>query len=248
MHTEINDKLNAHGTVKSKHRLADISHHFLSDSDERLPIWQNSHIIPVLLGSKSDDYIVYQLERAFQKHDHSSMVLNIEAGLSTQQPLNNLVPKKFTSRPTTRNRDKQPALPEYCLVPVTSPSTILALKCERLVITVHASLTGVRLAYNQLSFLASLNTNINVCVVMIGANTAAEARRFFGFLGNSARSFLELKIECGGYVLRSHERDSGLADGMSDVTRFIYQNFLTPKKTSRAKALNKPFGPAAYLS
>ncbi|NOX91222.1 MAG: hypothetical protein GXP18_01875 [Gammaproteobacteria bacterium] len=46
---------NAHavgGATYSKHRLAQISHYFLSNDNERLPVWKNTIIIPILLGSK----------------------------------------------------------------------------------------------------------------------------------------------------------------------------------------------------
>ncbi len=47
-------------TPFSKHRLAQISHYFLSDTNKHLPIWKNTTIIPVLLGSRNDDYIAYE--------------------------------------------------------------------------------------------------------------------------------------------------------------------------------------------
>jgi hypothetical protein len=242
MHTDLEEKKAAQRAINSRHRLANISHHFLSDLDERAPIWQYSHIVPVLLGSKSDDYIVYQLERAFKTQHLTSMVLNIEAGLKPNQPRVEKAHHQFAPA-NGQQHEEQPSLPQYCLVPVTSPATILALKSERLIITVHASLPGVRMAYNQLSYLASLKTKINVCVIMIGAGTEAEARRFFGFLHNSARSLLQLKIDCGGYVLRNRDIDSGLSQGMSEVTRFI-----SGKKQKPAPRLGKSFGPAAYLT
>lgn len=247
MNKEIDTKLKAHLSTKSKHRLADISHHFLSDSNERTPIWQKSSVIPFLLNSRSDDYIVYQLERSFSNQHRSSMVLNIEGGLNVSQSLKHHVPEQFSNH-LIAGEHAEPVLPDFCLVPVTSPSTILALQCERLVITVHASLPGVRAAYNQLSFLASLKTNFNVCIVMFGSDTISEATRFFGFLRNNVRSLLELKLESGGYVLRTKEAESGLPSGMDEVTRFISEDFLGPQKSSLSKRLNKPFGPAAYLT
>ena len=234
---------------QSKQRLADISHHFLSDADERTPVWQNSHFIPVLLGSRSDDYIVYELERAFNQQHHTSMVLNIE-GLGSSQALSTRVSDKFSAQSIECTAEDR-ILPEYCLIPVTSPSTTLALQCERLVIAVHASLSGVRIAYNQLSFLASLQTNFNVCIVMFGARSGGEAMRFFHFLCRNARSLLELKLECGGYVLQPgaqwNETQQDSRAGMKNVAHFIAESYTKPKRRSQAPQLSAPHNPAALL-
>ena len=92
MHNEINHGGKPAGPIISKHRLADISHHFLSEANERLPVWQNTIIMPVLLSSKNDDYIVYELDRAFNQQKRSSMVLNIESKLATT---NSLLPGRY---------------------------------------------------------------------------------------------------------------------------------------------------------
>ena len=83
----------ANNYIMSKHRLAEISHHFLSDGDERLPAWQNTYVIPVLLGARKDDHIVYELNRAFNRQQRCSMVLNIESHLATGNSFAALVSK-----------------------------------------------------------------------------------------------------------------------------------------------------------
>lgn len=247
MPTETHQYRKTRHSLQSKHRLADISHHFLSDSDERTAVWHSSHIIPVLLGSKSDDRIVYQLEHAFNHQQRSSMVLNIEGGLSTSQSLKQRIPKHFSNRPVTPN-EKQPTLPDYCLIPVTSPPTILALQCERLVIAVHASLPGIRIAYNQLSFLASLKTNFKVCIVFYGARTENEAKRFFSFLLGNAQSLLELELESGGYVLQDTGVGEKQESGIIKVAQHIADKFLERKKPLHSSSLNAPSGASSYLS
>jgi len=246
--------------IRSKHRLAEISHHFLSNENERFPAWENTTVIPVLLGSKNDDYVVYELDRAFNRQNSSSMVLNIENRLAAS---NNLVAlaNKANSSPNEDEIDEETSLPDYCLIPASSPSTTLALQSDRLIIAVHSSLGGVRIAYDQLAFMASLNTDINVCVIMLGAKTKPAAKRFFGFLCDNAQSLLSLKLECGGYLLQDNEHitgddvedaeieDDDIATNLDGVAANLLRQ-LTPrfKRSLSTTRLTAPIGPAALLS
>jgi hypothetical protein len=226
------------GPVASKHRLTDISHHFLSNENERLPAWKNTFIIPVLLSSKNDDYIVYELDKMFNRQKRSSMVLNIEASLNEMGSLASLFPKN-SEDPSAEAADQ--TLPDFCLIPVTSTSSTLALQSDRLIIAVHSSLPGVRAAYNQLAFLASLETDFNVCVIMIGAKTTRDAKRFFRFLYDSSESFLALELECGGFLLEDSEGivptkddDQDIATNLQDVAQGILSDLSKGKGRSTA--------------
>lgn len=236
--------------IMSRNRLAEISHHFLSEHNEADPgrpgkqssAWHNTQVIPVLLGNKSDDYIVYELDRAFNRQHFDSMVLNIEGHINSAY--SSPVSEKFSAQSLAKE-DSEQVLPPYCLVPVTSPATTLALRSERLVITVHASLPGVRIAYNQLAFLASLNTRFHVCVVMFGARSHEHAQRFFDFLDNNAQSMLHINLVCGGHLLAQElpDRDNS---GCIEAARFIASTFSKARPTPTA--LEPVTGPAAYLS
>jgi len=257
-----NKKHHISGAIRSKHRLAEISHHFLSNEDERSPAWQNTTIIPVLLGSKHDDYIVYELNRSFNRDDSSqnssSMVLNIESRLTASS-----VPAPFPEKSTNSTSDDldENGMPDYCLVPVTSPPTTMALQCDRFIIAVHASLGGVRIAYDQLAFMASLETDFNVCVIMLGAKNIRDAERFFGFLCDNAQSLLALELECGGFLLQENENSStsknaaetGSAnyDAPTDfdsVASRILQKYTRGIKPMTATSLSAPVGVAGFLS
>lgn len=204
--TIFNSRQAANNTIRSKHRLAEISHHFLSNENERLPAWANTRVIPVLLASKTDDYVVYELNHAFNRQNSSSMVLNIENRLALNNHLSALANDEAID-------EKDGGLPDYCLIPASSPSTTLALQSDRLIIAVHASLAGVRIAYDQLSFMASLETEFNVCVIMLGASNKTAAKRFFEFLCDNAQSLLSLELECGGYLLQN---DKAVSEGASE--------------------------------
>ncbi len=240
--------------IRSRHRLAKISHHFLSDENERLPAWENTTVIPVLLGSKSDDYVVYELNRAFNQQNSSSMVLNIENRVAMSNDISTL------AQNDTAN-DEDSSLPEYCLIPASSPSTTLALQSDRLIIAVHASLGGVRVAYDQLAFMASLDTDFNVCVIMLGAKSKVAANRFFGFLCDNAQSLLSLDLECGGFLLENGDHivannseeaeieDADIATDLDGVAAKLLGQ-LSPRVNAHFSSahLAAPIGPTALLS
>lgn len=257
MKKEINKGARPMGPTVSKHRLTDISHHFLSNENERLPVWKNTFIIPVLLSSKNDDYIVYELDRAFNQQHRSSMVLNVEASLNELGSLTPIMPGK-SSDPES-NDDPGQSIPDFCLIPVTSTSTTLALQSDRLIIAVHASLQGVRAAYNQLAFLTSLETDFNVIVIMLGAKTTLEAKRFYEFLCDSSESLLALDLECGGFLLEgedkiipAEENEQDVATDMHGVAKGILQEFIpglrVPGSNQVTTSLSPPAKKPLYLN
>ena len=244
--------------IRSKHRLAEISHHFLSNENERSPAWQNTTIVPILLGSKQDDYIVYELNRSFNQQDGSSMVLNIESRFTPSS-----VSAPFPENPTDSSHDnrEESGMPDYCLVPVTSPPTTLALQCDRFIIAVHASLGGVRVAYDQLAFMASLETDFDVCVIMLGAKNLHSAKRFFGFLCENAQSLLALELECGGFILQDSDNTStsnrvaepesandDVATDLNSVAKGILRKYGRAVSPMSATHLSGPVGVAGLLS
>jgi hypothetical protein len=263
IHSKLRHNNPASGAMRSKHRLAEISHHFLSNEDDRLPTWNNTTVIPVLLGSQDDDYVVYELDRAFNQQNRSSMVLNIENRLAVANNLAALASQQ-SSDAGTEGGSQETDLPDYCLIPTSSPSTTLALQCDRVVIAVHASLGGVRIAYDQLAFMATLDTDFDVCVIMLGAKNKSAAKRFFGFLCDNAQSLLSLKLECGGYLLQEDEsqpavnpaasetaeaEDATIATDFPAVAAGILRKFGPPNRAQVATTqLAAPAGVAALLS
>lgn len=257
MQKELDRDVTRKGHAASKHRLTDISHHFLSNENERLPAWKNTFIIPVLLSSKNDDYIVYELDKMFNKQKRTSMVLNIEASLNEMGSLQAIIPKNNEEH--TEHKPEK-ALPDFCLIPVTSTSSTLALQSDRLIIAVHSSLPGVRAAYNQLAFLATLETDFNVCVIMIGAKSTKEAKRFFRFLNDSSESFLALELECGGFLLEdsegiipTKEDDQEIATNLQDVAQGILSDLSSGKgrtvvREGDSTHLPSPPGVSLYLT
>ena len=156
--------------------------------------------------------------------------------------------------------DTDQSLPDFCLIPVTSTSSTLALQSDRLIIAVHSSLPGVRAAYNQLAFLASLETDFNVCVIMIGAKSTTDAKRFFRFLCDSSESFLALELECGGFLLEDSEGivptqddDQDIATNLQDVAKGILSDLSKGKGRSVAResgssSLPAPSAASLYLT
>ena len=245
MENQIDKGTHPMGPTVSKHRLKDISHHFLSNENERLPVWKNTFIIPVLLSSKNDDYLVYELDKAFNQQHRSSMVLNIEASLNEIGSLTPIMSGSTTEDLSSDNSAQ--SIPDFCLIPVTSTSTTLALQSDRLIIAVHASLQGVRAAYNQLAFLASLETDFNVIVIMLGARTTREAKRYYEFLCDSSESLLALELECGGFLLQSEDGitlpeddEQDVATNMHGVAKGILHEFTPGIRTPGAGSVATP--------
>jgi len=198
--------------TRSRDRLTDISHYFLSEVGARPPIWQHTTVIPLLLGSRHDDYVVYALERAFEQQHRSCMVLNVE-----NQPATAAAPALQPNTVAPQD-DAEHSLPELALVPLTSTGTTLALQCERILIAVDSSLSGVRRAYEQLAFLASLETDLTVGIIMVNARRTGDAERFFRFLCDSSQSLLELSLECAGFLLDvDAERPTGQCPVATDI-------------------------------
>jgi len=183
------------------------------------------------------------------------MVLNIESALNEMGSIESILAGKDEIENVSEK-----SLPDFCLIPVTSTSTTLALQSDRLIIAVHSSLPGVRAAYNQLAFLASLKTDFNVCVIMIGARTIKDAKRYFNFLCDSSESFLELKLECGGFLLEdsegivpTEEDDPQIATNLQDVVQGILEDLKPGRKDEGAgnksmPSLGPSSGPPLYLS
>lgn len=204
----------------SKHRLAHISHLFLSDEGERLTHWRNTLIMPVLLISKNDDHVVYELEQAVKRHNRSCLVLNIETQLG---------PEALAARHAQDAKADEAQAPDVCLIPLTASGTTRVLNSDRLLLAVPTSLPGVRLAYNHLAALASFGLDLKVQVAMLDAADQKEAQRFFKFLSNSARTLLGMEIQCGGYVARRRGPEktaapspaSAIPHGMDEIAKAI---------------------------
>lgn len=186
------------------------------------------------------------------------MVLNIESRLTASS-----VPNPLPENPADSSDDnfEETSMPDYCLVPVTSPPTTMALQCDRFIIAVHASLGGVRIAYDQLAFMASLETDFNVCVIMLGAKNIQDAKRFFGFLCDNAQSLLALELECGGFLLQGSNDIStahsaseteatnyDIATDLDSVANGILQKFSPGIKPITATPLSSTAGVAGLLS
>lgn len=222
----------------SKHRLADISHLFLSDEAERLSQWRNTLIMPVLLMSKNDDHVVYDLEQAISRHGRTCLVLNIESQLG---------PEGLAAKHAREIDADEATAPDVCLIPLTSGGTTRVLNSDRLLLAVPTSLPGVRLAYNQLAALASYGLDLQVQVAMLDASDPKEAQRFFKFLSNSARNLLGMDIQCGGYVTRRRgaERTAAsstahaIPQGMDEIAKAILST-KTPRQSHSLPSASRP--------
>lgn len=201
----------------SRQRLADISHHFLSDADEHPAPWQKTRLIPLLLIDRADDYVAYLIKAALEQDQHTCSVLNIE---NQTGPF---------SAPLTNNH---PTAPDICLLPFTSPGSILAIPHEKLLMAVPASLPGVRLAYHQLAQLAAQKNHLTVHIIMLDGRDEQHAQRYFSFLKDNANSLLCQDIASIGALSQRPESTSNGDAATANIVTNILQRSHTGTSTA----------------
>lgn len=205
--------------LDSRHRLADISHYFLSERGEQASPWRKTRLIPLLLVSRNDDFVAYLLEEALQQQGRRCKVLNMEGQADA---------------PAGRPAEEEDAAPEICLLPLTSPGSTLAIPHRRLLMAVPASLTGVRLAYHQLATLAEQESRLTVHVIMLDARSEKHGERYFSFLSDSAASLLSLEVKSAGVLYRRQDTDRQGYGGAAQIAR----NILNDEKKRAAAELS----------
>jgi len=171
----------------SRRRLAEISHHFLSDVAETPSPWRNTRITPLLLLAREDDFIAYRLQAAVEARGHRCTVLNI----GQHHPP--------SGKARAAGGAATPA-PEVCLLPLTAVEGTLAVAEEGLLVAVPACLAGVRLAYHHLALLAEQGRRVRLQVIMLDARSETYGRRCFAFLQDTARDMLSLEMTCLGVL------------------------------------------------
>lgn len=210
--------------LSSRQRLADISHHFLSEKGERPAPWQKTRLIPLLLVCREDDFVAYLLKSALQRLQQNCTVLNIE-NQSSPQPL------------STPMSDEKDAAPDICLLPLTSPGSILAIPHNKLLMAVPASLPGVRLAYHRLAQLAEQESRLTVNIIMLDARSEAHGERYFSFLSDSAKSLLSLQVKSAGVLFRRQPASDEPYGGTDEIISNLLKNDRDNTSSTRSPEL-----------
>jgi len=109
--------------------------------------------------------------------------------------------------------------------------------------------------------MASLETDFNVGVIMLGAKNIRDAKRFFGFLCDNAQSLLALELECGGFLLQDSDNAStstratesdfthqDVATTFDSVANGILRKFARGMKPKTSATLSAPAGVVGLLS
>jgi hypothetical protein len=210
----------------SRERLSRISHHFLSDDESYTPppVSQanipmetsnkqpeentQTFVLPILMSLQQEHYFpVYALSQALLAHKTSSAVLLVEGELTSSSC--STVFKPHGSTPTTADQTSLQDLlqqtgyqhePDVYLIPVAGVTSPYVATSRRLLIPAEASLNGVRSAYLQLKWLASLRQDLDIGLIMLNTDDPAWARRCFDKLATGARMFLDITITSYGYL------------------------------------------------
>jgi len=226
---------NLAGTRK---RLADISHHFLSEDSAGSKSLSQPSLLPVLLLDSVDQiWVVHVLAQALKARSRSSLVIYLNRLMDRHQSQNK-EPDDTTgiTIPFSRRDDRikggsvkerildrihvdHPEV-EYAFVALTEEQMEALASFECMLLPVPATLDGIRRAYCVTKRMYQRG-RVNIGIVMLGATDPAAARRYFDKLAVGALRFLGASLFYGGCLTaKNFAIDQGMewAQGVTEVS------------------------------
>jgi len=226
---------NVAGTRK---RLANISHHFLSEVGAGSKSLSQPSLLPVLLLDGVDQiWVVHVLEHALKARSRSALVVYLNCLMDRHQSQIK-EPDDTTSItiPFSRRDDRieggsakerildtvtidHPEI-EYAFIVLTEEQMDAMASFECMLLPVPATLDGIRRAYCETKRLCRLG-RVNIGVVMLGATDSATARRCFDKLAVGALRFLGASLFYGGCLTaKTYAIDQAIewAQGVTEVS------------------------------
>jgi hypothetical protein len=167
----------------------------------------SGRLIPFLLESQEQNWITRDLCRLLGRRNHDTILCHIDESAP---------PAK--ARVVDENTGQQAGHHEYCLLPVTSPQSILKHQFSHVVFLVSANLDAVCLAYQRIKLLADAPPEIGI--VMVGPRDQHAAWRFFRKLAVGTLRYLDIPLLNLGFLPDQITPPYGAADHHRD-------NFLT---------------------
>lgn len=216
----------SHLAHSSRERLAQISHHFLSDDMPPVTLTATQtntgshaitgndrgnpaqpYILPVLMNPLLEFHFpVYALSQALLGYKTSSAVILVEGETQSSTSSTVFTPHEHTGQAidqcliTELLQQGRQHGPDICLIPVAAINSPCVIASRRVLIPVQATLNGIRYAYLQLKRLASVGQNIDTGVFIVDCEDPAWARRCFDKLAAGAITFLDQTITSYGYL------------------------------------------------
>jgi hypothetical protein len=197
-----------HGSLSAKDRLAQISHHFLSEEEDiRATLGHGMTSWGLVSPSTMNLFGPWQaIGRALAAQGLPPLVIDTSAIpvtaawiLDIADPGSNLNGLAETYRQRVRAMDVEPRV---CLV-IAGLSRHTALRaCDGILVPACADPTGLRAAYGALKELSALVPKATFGVVVTDVADEDAARRAFGVLSVASQRFLGRQIGSFGYLSR----------------------------------------------
>ncbi|MHB8345701.1 MAG: hypothetical protein ACYDHM_00700 [Acidiferrobacterales bacterium] len=196
--------------IGTRERLSGISQYFLSEPDAGATGQRASpcepRLLPVLVDSELTQGFVYALARALHTRGLTAIVLHVESSLRSADPRSSSLRSRLDLPANLRRHlreelgeSKQP--PRVCLIPVTDPGDPHLREYERTLIAVGASLPALKRSYLHIKRLAVDGVPAGIGVIVVGAASDEDVRRYSGRLAAAAMRFLgRTLVPVGGVV------------------------------------------------
>ncbi|KAF0191736.1 MAG: hypothetical protein FD165_1459 [Gammaproteobacteria bacterium] len=238
-------------TPGSKERLAEISHHFLSEPAVVVDTRHRPSFMPVLLDDVADVWVAHCIARALTTRKRPSTVVYVEREMQ-QAALDTLanIDRRGLVVPLTRRGDwndhnaaqlrllksmgTQNSQHKFCLIPISNLQTPVLDIFDRLLMPVAPGLAALRSAYLRIKRLSS-NANPMIGVTIIACDNQEDARLYFDKLAVAALRFLRQRLIYCGYIPRHFAQGAGvepvvrIAEGIPSELRDVTDHILTNK-------------------
>lgn len=235
-------------TPGSKEKLAQISHHFLSEPLTVVETDRRPAFMPVLLNDVSEVWVAHCIARALTTRKRPSTVVYVEREMQ-QAALDTLanIDRRGLVVPLTRRGDwndhnaaqlrllkavgVQNSQHKFCLIPVSRIETPVLGIFDRLLMPVASQLDALRNAYVRIKRI-SANANPTIGITVLDCDRREDAQLHFEKLAVAAMRFLGQRLLYCGYVPRHYAQGAGtgpairIAEGIPSELREVTDHIL----------------------
>ncbi|HHJ16398.1 MAG TPA: hypothetical protein ENJ80_06845 [Gammaproteobacteria bacterium] len=173
-------------TACSDH-LAKISTRFLSATPGTGQHQDLCRVIPFLLHTPELSWVTHDLCKLLTERGHNSTLCHLEDSDAQANMLADALRKQHSGC-------------EFCLLPITSPTTLLAQHLDHVVLLVPASLDAVLAAYQHIKLLAQEPHTPEIGIVLVGPRDQHAAWRYFRKLAVGTLRYLDIPLLNLGFL------------------------------------------------
>jgi hypothetical protein len=174
----------------SSTHLAKISARFLSDTPETKKTDDLCQVIPFLLESAGQEWILRDLSKVLTQRGHRSGICQLD---DVAQGVGNATQSG------------------YCLLPLASPGSLEVHELDHVVLPVSANLEAVRTAYQHIKLLSEHKAP-EIGVVIVGPRDQHSAWRYFRKLAVGSLRYLDVPLLNLGFLPEQVTPEHGPAD------------------------------------